>query len=385
MILDNVEKGARVAVAMSGGVDSSVCAAALSLAGYEVIGITLQLYDQGEVAKTRKTCCAGQDIYDAKRVAEQIGFSHYVLDYESVFKQNVIDNFADSYLRGETPIPCVQCNQKVKFLDLFNTAKDLDCAALVTGHYVRRMSLADGPELHKASDLSKDQSYFLFSTTKEQLEYIRFPLGEYNKAYTRQLAKDMGLEIADKPDSQDICFVPGGDYRSVITKLRPNAIKKGHIVHIDGAILGEHTGIINFTIGQRKGLGISSTTPLYVVKMEPESQTVFVGPKEALKTKYVEVSNVNWLISHCEKRSDEAIGYHLNDPVASALPRNDIIQGEVKVRSTQQSLPANIQYIDQNNALVEILADEYGISKGQACVFYDGTKVLGGGWIVGTR
>ena len=366
MILDNVSKGARVAVAMSGGVDSSVVAAALSLAGYDVVGITLQLYDQGEIVKTRKTCCAGQDIYDAKRVADQIGFSHYVLDYESVFKQNVIDNFADSYLRGETPIPCVQCNQKVKFLDLFNTAKDLDCAALVTGHYVQRLETPQGPELHKASDISKDQSYFLFSTTKEQLAYIRFPLGGFNKAYTRQLAREMGLEIAEKPDSQDICFVPNGDYRSVITKLRPDALQKGYIVHVDGALLGEHTGILNFTIGQRKGLGISSAEPLYVVKIEPESNTVFVGPKEALKTKYIEVGEVNWLYDVTQSQNTE-------------------VKTEVKVRSTQQSIPAHIQYIDEKTALVEILVDEYGISKGQACVFYNGSKVLGGGWITGTR
>lgn len=363
--LDNLPKGARVAVAMSGGVDSSVAAAALSLSGYEVIGITLQLYDQGEIARTRKTCCAGQDIYDAKRVSEQIGFSHYVLDYESVFKQNVIDNFADSYLRGETPIPCVQCNQKVKFLDLFNTAKSLGCDALITGHYVKRIQLNDHAELHKASDLSKDQSYFLFSITNEQLNFLRFPLGTFDKTYTRQLAHDMKLEIAQKPDSQDICFVPNGDYRSVITKLRPEAIKTGYIINTHGVVLGEHAGIINFTIGQRKGLGISSKDPLYVIKIDSENHTIIVGSKEDLKTRFVEVSDINWLLDK----------QHFVKPY----------RGFVKIRSTQNTLSATIQIIDEQKALVEILEDEYGVSKGQACVFYDDTRVLGGGWITEVR
>lgn len=357
--LDDLEKGARIAVAMSGGVDSSVAAAALSLAGYEVVGITLQLYDQGEMVKTKKTCCAGQDIYDAKRVADQIGFTHYVLDYEFIFKQNVIDNFADSYLRGETPIPCVQCNQKVKFLDLYKTAKELGCEALVTGHYVRRI----GNELHKATDITKDQSYFLFSITNEQLNFLRFPLGGFDKAHTRDLARKMGLEIAEKPDSQDICFVPNGDYRSVIAKLRPESIKPGAIIDMEGVVLGEHSGIINFTIGQRKGLGITSKDPLYVIKIDPENHTVIVGPKKALKTKFVEVSDVNWLMPSENFKT----------------PFN----GEVKIRSTQNSLPATIKMVDQDKALVEILVDEYGVSKGQACVFYDDSRVIGGGWITG--
>ncbi|USO02247.1 MAG: tRNA 2-thiouridine(34) synthase MnmA [Alphaproteobacteria bacterium] len=360
--LDNIPANSRVAVAMSGGVDSSVAASLLSLSGYEVIGITLQLYDQGEVAKTRKACCAGQDIYDAKMVAEKIGFAHYVLDYESVFKEQVIDNFVDSYLRGETPIPCVQCNQKVKFLDLFKAAKDLGCAGLATGHYIRRIVKPTHVELHKAIDITKDQSYFLFSTTPEQLDFIHFPLGGYDKNYTRQLAEQLELNIAQKPDSQDICFVPGGDYREVVRKLSPHSANPGDIVHINGQKLGQHNGIVNFTIGQRKGLGVSYHEPLYVVKLHPENNTVVVGSKEHLKTKFIYVNDVNWLL---EKKNFIAP-----------------YKGEVKIRSTQTSIPATIQMIDDKQALVEILTDEYGVSKGQACVFYDGTHVLGGGWIV---
>ena len=363
--LDHLPKNSRVAVAMSGGVDSSVVAASLSLSGYEVIGITLQLYDQGEVTTRRKACCAGQDIYDARRVSEKIGFAHYVLDYESVFKKNVIDDFVSSYLKGETPIPCVRCNQKVKFLDLFKTAKDLGCAALATGHYIRRIQNDTHVELHKAVDLSKDQSYFLFSTTQEQLNFIHFPLGSFNKQYTRELAHKMGLDIAEKPDSQDICFVPNGNYRDVVKKMSPSSTQSGDIIHIDGAVLGQHSGIVDFTIGQRKGLGIAYSEPLYVIKIYPESHSVIVGPKEYLKTKHIYVNEVNWLLD----KKQFITPYH----------------GEVKIRSTQHSIPATIQMIDEQQALVELLVDEYGVSKGQACVFYKGTQVLGGGWIIDTN
>lgn len=359
--LDNVNPKARIAVAMSGGVDSSVAACLMHQSGYEVVGITLQLYDQGEVAKRKKACCAGQDIYDAKCVADHMGFTHYVLDYESIFKQGVIDDFVDSYMKGETPIPCIKCNQKVKFEELLKTAQNLGCEALVTGHYVKRVCNNNSVELHQAKDLSKDQSYFLFATTSSQLEYLRFPLGEFDKTYTRQLAKEFGLSISGKPDSQDICFVPGGNYRHVVAQLRPEAMKPGEIVDLKGQKLGEHTGIINFTIGQRKGIGVSGKSPLYVIKLEPETSRVIVGPKEALKIKFLYIKDLNCLIKQeCLHQPYECY---------------------VKVRSTKPPIRARVQIIDDGMACVELLDNEYGIACGQACVMFENTRVLGGGWI----
>lgn len=355
--LEGIPKGARVAVAMSGGVDSSVAAALMHQEGYQVIGITLQLYDHGKMIQKAKTCCAGQDIYDARRVSEKIGFHHYVLDYESVFKEEVIDDFADSYLRGETPIPCVRCNQKVKFRDLLHTARDLDCAALVTGHYVQNIN----GELHQAHDPNRDQSYFLFSTKQADLDYLRFPLGGIPKSQTRALAAEFGLEIADKPDSQDICFVPNGNYAQTVAKLRPDALVKGDIVNLDGEVLGHHEGIIHYTIGQRRGLGVSSAEPLYVVTLDPINHRVIVGPKTALAVTHIPVQDVNWLLDFSK--------------YSEGLPCT------VKVRSTGTALPATVQMIDEDHALVALDEPEYGVSSGQACVFYDGTRVIGGGWI----
>ena len=355
--LDGIPKGARVAVAMSGGVDSSVAAALMHQEGYQVIGITLQLYDHGKMIQKAKACCAGQDIYDARRVSEKIGFHHYVLDYESVFKEEVIDDFADSYLRGETPIPCVRCNQKVKFRDLLHTARDLDCAALVTGHYVQNIK----GELHQAHDPNRDQSYFLFSTKQVDLDYLRFPLGGIPKSQTRTLAVDFGLEIADKPDSQDICFVPNGNYAQTVAKLRPEALIEGDIVDCNGTTLGKHQGIIHYTIGQRRGLGIASSDPLYVVALDPVHHRVIVGPKAALAVTHIPVQDVNWLFDFSEYPE----GLHCS----------------VKIRSTGITLPATVQMIDADHALVTLDVPEYGVSSGQACVFYVGTRVLGGGWI----
>src|SRR5690606_33603689 len=287
----------RVVVAMSGGVDSSVVAAMLAAQGYDVIGVTLQLYDHGAALAKKGACCAGQDIHDARRVAERIGFPHYVLDYENKFRESVIEEFADAYLAGATPVPCIRCNERVKFRDLLETARDLDADCMATGHYIRRLEGPAGPELHCAADPNRDQSYFLFSTTQEQLDFLRFPLGGLaSKAETRALAAQYGLAIADKPDSQDICFVPDGDYASVIEKLRPGAADPGEIVDMDGNVLGTHRGVIHYTIGQRRGLGIGGLgDPLYVVRLEPETRRVVVGPKQALATRIVPVTEVNWL------------------------------------------------------------------------------------------
>lgn len=350
----------KIVVAMSGGVDSSTVAALLKHFGHEVIGITLQLYDVGLTLAKKGACCAGQDIYDASIAAEKIGIPHYVLNYESLFKQSVIDDFADSYLRGETPIPCVKCNQKVKFKDLFKVAKDLGADCLATGHYVQRLDNQGTPELHAGSELSKDQSYFLFTTTKEQLDYLRFPIGGLNKTQTRELAKHFGLEVADKPDSQDICFVPNGSYASVIEKYRPGALDSGNIVLKDGTILGKHDGIINFTVGQRRGIGIASSEPLYVVKINPDNNDVIVGPKSDLESSELFIKDVNWLHTP-----------NSNDPISC----------KVKLRSANSMLEANIYPMDDNRARVELFTPYYGITPGQACVMYDGTKVLGGGWI----
>ncbi len=352
-------KDTRIVVAMSGGVDSSVAAALMVEAGFEVIGMTLQLYDQGMALGKKGACCAGQDIYDARQVCDKLGISHYVLDYESRFSQAVIEDFADSYLKGETPIPCVRCNQQVKFKDLLTTARDLGAKALVTGHYVQRIAAEKGAELHRAVDPTRDQSYFLFTTTQNQLDFLRFPLGGMPKTETREHALRFGLEVAEKPDSQDICFVPNGSYVSVLEKLRPGALEEGEIVHIDGRVLGRHKGIINYTIGQRKGLGIGGCDALYVIRLNPESHQVVVGPYEALARTEIWVKDVNWL------------GEDMLSP----------IHCEVKVRSTRPPVPAKVYLEKESHARIVFLNPEYGVAAGQACVFYDGNRVLGGGWI----
>ncbi|WP_102223276.1 tRNA 2-thiouridine(34) synthase MnmA [Acidimangrovimonas sediminis] len=356
----------RVVVAMSGGVDSSVVAAMLAEEGYDVVGVTLQLYDHGAALAKKGACCAGRDIHDARRVAEAMGFPHYVLDYENTFREAVIDEFADAYLAGATPVPCIRCNERVKFRDLLETAKDLEADCMATGHYIQRMMGESGPELHSAADANRDQSYFLFSTTPEQLSYLRFPLGHLaSKAETRALAAKYGLPVADKPDSQDICFVPNGNYASVIEKLRPGAADPGEIVDMEGNVLGEHRGVIHYTIGQRRGLGIGGLAdPLYVVKLDPEARRVVVGPKEALSTRIVPVREINWL----------------GDEPLTARPEWEV---SVKVRSTRPPRPAVIRPVSATEAQVELLTPEEGVSPGQACVFYapDSTRVLGGGWI----
>ncbi len=358
----------RVVVAMSGGVDSSVAAALLHEQGYDVIGITLQLYDYGDAIAKKGACCAGKDIYDAKRVAEERGFPHYVLNYESNFKESVIENFVESYLKGETPIPCVTCNQTVKFKDLLKVARDLNADCMVTGHYVQRIVNANGnAELHRATDLSKDQSYFLFATTQDQLDFLRFPLGGWSKDITRQHAERLGLVNAAKPDSQDICFVPNGDYASVVTKIAPEAKHPGQIVHIDGRVLGTHDGIIHYTIGQRKGLGIGggvteNNDPLYVIGIQAEDAKVIVGPKESLARNIISLKDFNWLIP----RSSEPM----------------II--DVKLRSMTRATPAKLTGHPDGSATIILDESQYGISPGQAAVCYIGGRVIGGGWITGT-
>lgn len=356
----------RVVVAMSGGVDSSVVAAQLAEEGYDVVGVTLQLYDHGAALAKKGACCAGLDIHDARRVAETMGFPHYVLDYENVFKDAVIDEFADSYLAGATPVPCIRCNERVKFKDLLETARDLEADCMATGHYIQRKMGVMGPELHAAADAARDQSYFLFSTTAEQLDYLRFPLGHLaSKAETRALAARYGLPVADKPDSQDICFVPNGNYAAVIEKLRPGAAEPGEIVDVDGRVLGTHKGVIHYTIGQRRGLGIGGLEdPLYVVKLDVDTKRVIVGPKEMLSTRVVPLREINWL---GDAPFDSAAEWHV----------------AVKVRSTRPPREAVIRPLSPTTATVELLTPEEGVSPGQACVFYDPTssRVLGGGWI----
>ncbi len=360
----------RVVVAMSGGVDSSVVAAQLSEEGYDVVGVTLQLYDHGAALAKKGACCAGRDIHDARRVAEQMGFPHYVLDYENTFQAAVIDEFADSYLAGATPVPCIRCNERVKFQDLLQTARQLDADCMATGHYIQRKVADSGAELHTAGDPTRDQSYFLFSTTPEQLDYLRFPLGHLkSKADTRALAAKYGLSVADKPDSQDICFVPDGNYAAVIEKLRPGSAEPGDIVDVNGRVLGSHQGVIHYTIGQRRGLGIGGLAdPLYVVQLDVDARQVIVGPKAMLATRTVPLKQVNWL-------GDGAF--------ADAGDRHIA----VKVRSTRPPTEAILRPTSDTTAEVELLVAEEGVSPGQACVFYDRetTRVLGGGWITGDR
>jgi tRNA-specific 2-thiouridylase len=362
----------RVVVAMSGGVDSSVCAALLAREGYDVVGVTLQLYDHGEAIKKAKACCAGQDIYDAKRVAEAHGFPHYVLDYETNFREQVIEDFADTYLKGATPIPCVRCNQTVKFRDLLDVAKDLGADCMATGHYIRRVDGPNGAELHRAQDGGKDQSYFLFATTRAQLDFLRFPLGHLDKSETRKLAVELGLSVASKPDSQDICFVPTGKYTDVIEKIRPHAATPGDIVHMDGRVLGQHRGVMYYTIGQRRGLGLgddTGTEPLFVIGIAADKGEVIVGPRSALERNTLFLEDINWL-------GEGDFGAHLDGTTI-----------QVKVRSTRPPAPATLRLVGNRMAVV-LAKSDIGLSPGQACVFYedrnDAARTLGGGWITET-
>ena len=360
--INKPKKKTKVVVAMSGGVDSSVVAGLMKEEGYDVTGITLKLYDDAKQSKEGRQCCAGQDILDAKRVSEQLNINHEILYYQKKFKQEVIDNFIESYSSGETPIPCVQCNQTVKFRDLFKYSKDLKADALITGHYIKRIQTNGKSSMYRAKDFSRDQSYFLFSTTQDQLDFLRFPLGDIEKMETRNIAKKLNLNVAEKPDSQDICFVPNGDYSSVIKKFRPESFNPGKIIDIKGKVIGQHDGIINYTIGQRRGIKIADKDPLYVIKIDNNNNTIVVGPKEALKINKIILRELNILGSKSELEKEI----------------------KIKVRSTGKLLRAKVK-INSNKAEVNILDGESGISPGQACVFYlndkAGDKVLGGGWI----
>lgn len=364
--IDKKPADTRVVVAMSGGVDSSAVAALLAEQGYEVIGITLQLYDHSAMVNKKGACCAGQDIHDARRVAETLGIPHYVLNYESRFKESVMDDFVDTYLAGETPIPCIKCNQSVKFRDLLATARELGADAMATGHYVQRREENGAVQMYRAADPARDQSYFLFTTTREQLDFLRFPLGHLrSKEETRQLAARFGLTVADKPDSQDICFVPSGGYASVIEKLRPGALEPGEVVHVDGTVMGRHDGIINYTVGQRRGLkngnwDISKGEPLYVIRLDAEKKQVIIGPKEALLKQDFIIRGANWL----DEKALAAGGEML-----------------VKLRSAHPGSAATIEPLDGNKARVILHEPQGAVSPGQACVAYRGDRLIGGGWI----